>query len=163
MRRSKSKLLHDLNCVGICAVVVRRDQGQLESVTTQLRDTVPNLEVVYADQPTEGAACTCLLARHHIDNLRPLLIINSDQYIDWNDAGDSSDYWRQVEHEAKQGFDANILCFKRAMELGDTKWSYAAMDSEGFVHTVREKEVLYCLAVHACVFDISHSSVSKLW
>ena len=123
-------------------VVVRRDQDQLARVAAQLRQTVPNLEVVYADALTDGAACTCLLAREHIHNTRPLLIINSDQYIDWNDAGDSSPFWRQVALEAAQGYDANILCFKRPMELGDTKWSYAATDADGFVNDVREKEVI---------------------
>jgi len=123
-------------------VVIRRDQEKLERVAVQLRQMVPNLEVVYADALTEGAACTCLLAREHICNARPLLIINSDQYIDWNDAGDSSAFWQQIAREAAQGYDANILCFKRPMELGDTKWSYAATDADGFVSAVREKEVI---------------------
>jgi HAD superfamily hydrolase (TIGR01509 family) len=123
-------------------VVIRRDQDQLARVAVQLRQIVPNLEVVYADALTQGAACTCLLAREHICNERPLLIINSDQYIDWNDAGDSSAFWQQMAREAAQGYDANILCFKRPMELGDTKWSYAATDTDGFVNAVREKEVI---------------------
>ena len=122
-------------------MVIRQEQASNCSVALQLRDMVPNVEVVYAEELTEGAACTCLLARDLIDNSRPLLIVNSDQYIDWNEALDSAAFWRQMEDEGAEGIGGNILCFKQPRELGDDKWSYAAADHEGFVKEVREKEV----------------------
>ena len=38
--------------------------------------------VVPVDQVTEGAACTVLLAREHIDTDEPLMLANSDQWVD---------------------------------------------------------------------------------
>jgi len=126
-------------------VVLRRELALASGIVEQLREAAPCVTVVYADEPTEGAACTCLLAREHLSGSRahnPLLIINSDQVIEWNDDMDSADFWRQLEEEKKQGYDANILCFKNPMELGDSKWSYAATDQDGLVCDVREKEVI---------------------
>ena len=40
--------------------------------------------VVPVDRVTEGAACTALLAREYIDDDQPLVIANSDQYIEWD-------------------------------------------------------------------------------
>ena len=123
-------------------VVVRRDEEKTPHIVEQLHEMVPNIEVVYAEGLTEGAACTCLLAREHIDSSSPLLVMNSDQYVEWNEEQDSTAFWRQVSEEAALGYDGNILCFKQPMELGDDKWSYAVTDSDGFVTNVREKDVI---------------------
>jgi len=37
---------------------------------------------VPVDHVTEGAACTVLLAREHIDSSDPLMLANSDQWVD---------------------------------------------------------------------------------
>ena len=123
-------------------VVVQRDEEKTPHIVERLREMVPNIEVVYAEGLTEGAACTCLLAREHIDSSGPLLVMNSDQYVEWNEEQDSAAFWRQVSEEAALGYDGNILCFKQPMELGDDKRSYAVTDSDGFVKNVREKEVI---------------------
>ena len=123
-------------------MVLRRDLPHVASIIEHLRKAAPCITVVYADERTEGAACTCLLARDHLDGPRPLLIINSDQFVEWNEEVDSADFWRQLMDEKQQGYDGNILCFKHPRKLGDKKWSYAATDSDGLVNDVREKEVI---------------------
>ncbi len=42
----------------------------------------PGSIVVELDYVTDGAACTVLTAEQHIDRDRPLMIANSDQYVD---------------------------------------------------------------------------------
>jgi len=48
-----------------------------------LRKCVKKSIVVLIDGLTEGAACTTLLAKEHIDSDEPLLIANADQWVDW--------------------------------------------------------------------------------
>ena len=51
----------------------------VDELTTMAKD----VEVLTVDGLTEGAACTALIAKHLIDNDEPLLICNSDQWVDW--------------------------------------------------------------------------------
>ena len=44
----------------------------------------PNCSIVKINGITEGAACTSLLAKKLINNSKPLIIANSDQYIEWD-------------------------------------------------------------------------------
>ena len=48
-----------------------------------LKTCVKNSTIVEIEGLTEGAACTALLAKQHIDNEEPLLIANADQWVDW--------------------------------------------------------------------------------
>ena len=36
------------------------------------------------DGITDGAACTTLLAKEYIDNDEPLIMANSDQFVEWD-------------------------------------------------------------------------------
>ena len=54
------------------------------NIDKMLKLIVPDCKIVVTDGITEGAASTTLLAKEYIDNDAPLLIANSDQYIDWN-------------------------------------------------------------------------------
>ena len=49
---------------------------------TMLNLIAPNCKIVEVDGLTEGAACTTLLAKEYIDNDAPLLMANSDQFLD---------------------------------------------------------------------------------
>ena len=90
-----------------------------------------NTEIVLIDKLTEGAACTVLHAHRHINNDIPLLIANSDQIVDMN----ISDYINDSENRK---LDGSVLCF----EDNDTKWSYAKIDSEGYITEIKEKVVI---------------------
>ena len=90
----------------------------------------PNCNIVQVDGITEGAACTTLLAKEHIDNDQPLLIANSDQYVDW----DSNEFLYAMQADS---VDAGILTF----ESVHPKWSFAKVDDKtGFVTEVAEKK-----------------------
>ena len=49
-----------------------------------LNNCVDNSTIVEIDGLTEGAAITTLFAEEHINNEEPLLITNSDQWVDWD-------------------------------------------------------------------------------
>jgi dTDP-glucose pyrophosphorylase len=102
------------------------------------RDSPPmpfECKTVVCDKLTEGAACTTLLAKDLINNDAPLLIANSDQFLEW----DQEEFWRLVQDTHSDGI---IVCFDHPMELNDTKWSYAAVDDKGDVLEVQEKKVI---------------------
>lgn len=89
----------------------------------------PENVVVEVEDVTEGAACTALLAEKYISNDDPLMIANSDQYVDI----DINEYLRQQD-----GFDGLIM----TMRATDPKWSFIKYDAEGLIREVREKEVI---------------------
>ena len=91
----------------------------------------PNCKVVELDKLTEGAACTTLLAKEFINNSNPLIIANSDQFIEW----DSS---KTMYKFTTKKIDGSILTF----ESIHPKWSYAKCDKNNFVTEVAEKKVI---------------------
>ena len=88
-----------------------------------------NCEIVQIDSLTEGAACTTLLAKEFIDNDEPLLIANSDQFVEW----DSNEFMYSMIGDNVTG---GILTFKST----HPKWSYAKLGDNGFVTEVAEKK-----------------------
>lgn len=88
-----------------------------------------DFEFIFIDKLTEGAACTVLKARKFIDNIDPLVLINSDQYIDWN----PNHFLSIIE---KTNSDGGILTFHNK----HPKWSYAEVNDEGYITYVKEKE-----------------------
>jgi dTDP-glucose pyrophosphorylase len=96
-----------------------------------LEAAAPGCVIVPVDRVTEGAACTVLLARNHIDSSDPLMLANSDQWvdIDINDYLDAMDRYRA---------DGLIM----TMEADDPKWSFVGLDRNRFVTRVVEKQVI---------------------
>lgn len=94
-----------------------------------LAQWAPGSTIVAIDGVTEGAACTVLTAREHIDSDDALIIANSDQFVDHRMA----DYV-----EALGDLDGLIM----TMTADDPKWSFVEKDAEGLVTRVVEKEVI---------------------
>jgi len=90
-----------------------------------------NCEIVQVDGLTEGAACTTLLAKDYIDNNKPLVIANSDQWVDW----ESNEFMYAM---GADNVDGGILTFPAT----HPKWSFAKLDKDGFVSEVAEKKVI---------------------
>lgn len=92
-----------------------------------------NSVIVPVRAVTEGAACTVLLAEDSINNDEPLMIANSDQWVDFN----VDNYLANMnEHE----LDGQIL----TMKANDPKWSYVRFSAENntMVTEVVEKVVV---------------------
>ena len=100
-------------------------------VPATLRHLCPHCNIVRVKHVTEGAACTVLLAREHIDNDEPLMIANSDQYVELN----IDDYLAVMAREQADGL---IMTFWS----DNPKWSYCRLDQAGLVREVVEKKVV---------------------
>lgn len=95
--------------------------------------TCDNYEIKTIDKLTEGSACTVLTIRDMIDNDTPMMLANSDQYLEWDP------YEFLVKTQCVDGL---ISCF----EADHPKWSYAKTDTDGKVTEVAEKRVISNLA-----------------
>lgn len=101
-------------------------------IEKKLKQKEPGSIVIPINYVTEGAACTVLLAEEHIDNESPLMIANSDQWIDL----DIDDY---INFQINNKLDGLIM----TMEASDPKWSYVKLsDSKEKVTYVVEKKVV---------------------
>jgi beta-phosphoglucomutase-like phosphatase (HAD superfamily)/dTDP-glucose pyrophosphorylase len=89
----------------------------------------PRCSIIQIDHITEGACCTTLLAKDIINNDEPLLIANSDQFVEW----DSNEFLYSCNTD---NIDGGILSFYSV----HPKWSYAKTDENGFVTEVAEKK-----------------------
>jgi NDP-sugar pyrophosphorylase family protein len=96
-----------------------------------LKQICPNSLVVPINIWTQGAAETVLFASKMIDNDNPLVIANSDQYIEYNLEG----FYESVSTGNANG---SIL----TMNSSSPKWSYISYDEDSQVIEVREKEVI---------------------
>jgi beta-phosphoglucomutase-like phosphatase (HAD superfamily) len=96
--------------------------------------TKPNLYVHYVPILTEGAACTVLTLKNIINDDVPLMIGNSDQYLEW----DSDEFYSASFHP---DYDGGISTFYHPCP-DDLKWSYASIGINGIVDNVAEKKYI---------------------
>tara|TARA_Y100000591_G_scaffold226165_1_gene197229 strand:- start:118 stop:1488 length:1371 start_codon:yes stop_codon:yes gene_type:complete len=111
-------------------IIQKKHQKKFNLIST-LRTMVPNCKIIEIDGLTDGAACTTLLAKKYINNSNPLIIANSDQYIEWNSSKTLYNFYTK-------DFDGGILTF----ESIHPKWSYAKCDNNQIVKEVAEKKVI---------------------
>ena len=108
--------------------IVQKAHLEKYNLTQTLNLIAPNCKIVTVDGLTEGAACTTLLAKELINNDNPLLMANSDQFVEW-----CSDEF--MYNMITSNVDGGILTFNST----HPKWSYAKIDNSGFVTEVAEK------------------------
>jgi len=77
-------VVENVNLKSKYTFIAQKEHIEKYSLPTLLNLIAPGCNVVPVDGVTEGAACTALLAKKHIDNNNPLLILNSDQYLEWD-------------------------------------------------------------------------------
>ena len=99
--------------------LVRDEHLKKYNLNSFLKILAPNCKIIIVDKLTEGAACTVMLAKKYIDNDNPLIIANSDQYIEWNPS-------ETMYKFTSQKIDGGILTFNSI----HPKWSYAKVDQE---------------------------------
>ncbi|WP_276680218.1 glycosyltransferase family 2 protein [Thalassolituus oleivorans] len=101
------------------------------NLNEKLIEWAPGSVVVGIDGVTDGAACTVLCAKKYIDNDEPLMIANSDQWVD-------VDINKYLESMVERDLDGLIM----TMKADDPKWSYAKVEENGLVSEVVEKIVV---------------------
>jgi HAD superfamily hydrolase (TIGR01509 family) len=128
-------VVDNLNIEATYIYVVQKEHRAKYNLDTLLNLITPNCKIVEVDGITEGAACTTLLAKEFIDNNQPLVMANSDQFLEW----DSNEFmYKMIE----QKVDGGIVTFTAT----HPKWSFAKVDEYGYVTEVAEKNPISDIA-----------------
>ncbi|MBP5107414.1 glycosyltransferase family 2 protein [Pseudomonas protegens] len=117
----------DHKFIFICQAAHVEAYGLREKLSTW----APGCKIVELNGVTEGAACTVHAAKALIDNEHPVMIANSDQFVDL----DIDDYLAAMDAAAADGI---IM----TMKADDPKWSFVGFNETGTINRVVEKEVI---------------------
>lgn len=124
-------IVENLNIDAEHIFIVQEEHCEKYNLKQLLNVISPSCKIVTVDHLTEGSACTTLLAKKYINNDEPLLIANSDQFVEWN----SNEFMYSMIGDQ---IDGGILTFNNS----HPKWSYVKQDENGFVTEVKEKTVI---------------------
>lgn len=97
----------------------------------RLGKMVRRLNIVFVDKVTQGAAETCLLAKHFIDYESPLMIANCDQMMVWDQNGFEN-------FMVSENLDGAMFVF----DSDSNKNSYVEIDDHGLAVRTAEKQVI---------------------
>jgi HAD superfamily hydrolase (TIGR01509 family) len=128
-------VVENLNIDANYIYVVQKSHREKYNLDTLLNLITPNCKIVEVDGLTDGAACTALLAKEHINNEHPLFFANSDQFVEW----DSTEFMYKMNETNSDG---GIVSFRAT----HPKWSFAKIDENGFVTEVAEKNPISDIA-----------------
>ena len=122
------RVIENLGMTGKHIFLVLKDRCEI--VENAVKDVLGDYVIIPVDQVTEGAACTCLLAKDYINNDEPLLVANCDQIMEW---------CPKIFLDCVKGdMDGCIITFSS----DSPKNSYAKVNRHGHVTRVAEKEVI---------------------
>ena len=128
-------VVENLNIKANYVYVVQKEHREKYNLDTLLNLITPNCKIVEVDKLTEGAACTALLAKEHINKDTPLFFANSDQFVEW----DSNEFLYKMN---ETNADGGIVSFRAT----HPKWSFAKVDEKGLVTEVSEKNPISDIA-----------------
>jgi len=124
-------VVENININATYTYIVRTEHLEKYNLKYLLNMMTPGCNIVDVNHLTEGAACTTLLAENFINNDNPLLIANSDQFVEWN----SGNFMYSM---TSGNTDGGILTFENT----HPKWSYVKTDESGYVTELAEKKVI---------------------
>lgn len=130
--------------------IVQKEHREKYNLDSMLSLLAPGCKIVDVDKVTEGAACTVLLSREFIDNDQPLVIANSDQFVEWT----SLDFFYKMN---EQNLDGGIVSFRST----HPKWSYVRLDDNDYVVEVAEKKTISDIATVGIYYWKSGSDFVK--
>lgn len=123
-----SLVIKNLNLQGKYIFLVQKEHYNKYNLEKLLTMISPGCKIIQIDGITEGAACTVLKSKEFINNDEPLLIANSDQYINWNSFETISSF-NHIDS------DGGILSFTSI----HPKHSFARIGDDGYISEVAEK------------------------
>ena len=111
--------------------IVQKEHIRKYSADKLLKSLCPNCIIIPIEEITKGAACSVLKSKKYINSNQPLMIANSDQWVNIS----INDY---IEFCQKSKVQGQIM----TMFSNDSKWSYINFDNHGNIIDVVEKIVV---------------------
>jgi dTDP-glucose pyrophosphorylase len=121
-------VINSIGLDGNYIYIVQEEHYNMYDLETILNSITPNCKILKHDGVTDGAARTTLIAEKLIDNDNPLIIINSDQIIEWD--------LQSFKNFINEEIDGAIVTFKGS----GNKWSYVKVNGDGLIDEVAEKK-----------------------
>lgn len=128
-------VVDNLNIEANYTYIVRSEHYDKYNLEYILNMYTPNCNIIQVKDLTEGAACTVLLAKSLINNDNPLLLANSDQFVEWN----SNDFMYKMQN---RDCDGGLLTFND----DNPKWSFVKVDENNYITEVAEKHPISNIA-----------------
>lgn len=110
--------------------VIRHDQDHDYDLAEKIKKYLPESQIVVIDKESPGASTTVLAASELLDPELPLLVLDCDI------AFESDNYAEKIQR-AIEGEAAGVLL---SFSSNDPRYSFAEIDSEGFVIQTAEKQ-----------------------
>lgn len=121
-------VIENINVEGKFIFTLLKEDFEKYHLRYLLNLLVPNCEIITLKKPTQGAVLSILEAEHLFNDDYPIVIVNSDQFIDWN----SNEFFYAM---AADNCDGGIVTFTST----HPKWSFVKTNEDGFVSEVAEK------------------------
>jgi NDP-sugar pyrophosphorylase family protein len=123
-----TRALETLGFDGNYIFVVRNDE-HINDTYQAIKRVIPNPIIVETKHVTDGASCTALLAKKHIDTLEELIIANCDQIMDYDCVS--------VLAQLRENYGGVVT-----IDDDSPKHSYARIGVDGYVTEIVEKQVV---------------------
>jgi len=128
-------VVDNLNIEANYIFIVQKEHHERYNLQHMLELIAPGCKVVVSKGEMKGAAWDTLVAKELIDNDDPLLMANSDQFVEW----DSNEFMYAM---GADGIDGGILTFTAT----HPKWSFAKLGEDNYVTEVAEKKPISDIA-----------------
>ena len=128
-------VVDNLNVKANFIFVIQKKHSEQYNLKFLLNVVSPGCRIIEVDGLTEGACSTTLLAEKYINNDNPLLIANSDQFVE-------CECGRFFHAMNAKNVDGGIFVFKST----HPKWSYVRVNDYGNVFELKEKQVISDIA-----------------
>jgi dTDP-glucose pyrophosphorylase len=121
---------NNINLDGNYIFVVRQSDIINHSIDKVIKEFCPDAIVISQYTKLDGPVLTSLLAERYIDNEDNLMIVNCDQYLEW----DSKLFFKRYSED----YDGSLLTFNS----NNPKYSYIKTDRNSNIISVVEKDVI---------------------
>lgn len=128
-------VVENINVDGKFIFIVQKKHLETYNMQYLLKLIAPGCEIVSVEDPGGGAADSVLQAKHLFDDGDPIVIVNSDQLINWN----SNEFFYAM---AADECDGGVVTF----ESTHPKWSFVRIGDDGFAVEVAEKKPISNIA-----------------
>jgi len=112
-------------------IITRREWDLTREIDHLAKSTNTEFHIVEIDYTTDGPASTVMLAQDFLDPEEPVVVANSDQYVN-----------TKIETFYEKLVTSDAVGCIMTMNDNDPKWSFVKLDDQGHVSKVREKEVI---------------------
>jgi dTDP-glucose pyrophosphorylase len=122
--------------------VIRQDQNRNHHLSEKIKKHLPNAQVVVMEQESPGASTTVMAASALLDPDLPLLVLDCDI------AFESENYAEKIKRAIAGEASGVLLSFYST----DARYSFAEIDSNGFVIQTAEKRTISTNALMGSYF-----------